>query len=129
MSALLCKSVRCELKGWFNVFCSHDIGLALGSAAHVVSLTRTRQGNWALPSSLVEPIGNGSAEAIDGPPIQATDLQSPAVLPESACIPWEIFEKAYEDRQKGNLADSSAAKLGEWVEWEKQVLSHFDENA
>lgn len=30
----------------------HDIGVALGSAAHVVKLTRTRQGNFALNSEV-----------------------------------------------------------------------------
>ncbi|KAH9952043.1 pseudouridylate synthase 4 [Amylocystis lapponica] len=48
----------------------HDLGHALGSAAHVVTLTRARQSRFALE------------------PIEDTDR---------ACVPWEIFKKATED--------------------------------
>ena len=48
----------------------HDLGHAVGSAAHVVTLTRSRQGRFAL-----EPKEEG-------------DL---------GCVPWEVFEKAIED--------------------------------
>ncbi|KZT11317.1 pseudouridylate synthase 4 [Laetiporus sulphureus 93-53] len=48
----------------------HDLGHALGSAAHVVTLTRTRQGRFAL-----EPADGG----------------------DRACVPWEVLEKATDD--------------------------------
>jgi tRNA pseudouridine55 synthase len=48
----------------------HDLGHSLGSAGHVVTLTRSRQGSFVL-----EPVKDG-----DHP-----------------CIPWEIFEKALKD--------------------------------
>lgn len=47
----------------------HDLGHALGSAAHVVTLTRTRQGRFALEPS-------------EG---------------DYGCVPWEVFVKANTD--------------------------------
>ena len=48
----------------------HDVGRALGSAAHVVTLTRSRQGKFALEPE------NGE---------------------DKSCVPWDVFEKALED--------------------------------
>ncbi|KZP19507.1 pseudouridine synthase [Athelia psychrophila] len=48
----------------------HDLGHALGSAAHVVTLTRSRQGRFALDA----------AETAD-----------------RSCVPWEVFKKASQD--------------------------------
>lgn len=48
----------------------HDLGHALGSAAHVVTLTRSRQGRFTL-----DPIEDG----------------------DQVCVPWEVFEKAAKD--------------------------------
>lgn len=48
----------------------HDLGHALGSAAHVVTLTRTRQGRFVLEAE----------DETDRP-----------------CIPWEVFREAADD--------------------------------
>ncbi|KAI9571348.1 pseudouridine synthase [Boletus coccyginus] len=48
----------------------HDLGLALGSAAHVVTLTRSRQGRFTL---------------------------DPRTGEDKSCVPWEVFDKALED--------------------------------
>jgi len=48
----------------------HDLGHALGSAAHVVTLTRTRQGRFAME------------------PTEKTDR---------GCVPWEVIEEAVKD--------------------------------
>lgn len=48
----------------------HDLGHSLGSAAHVVTLTRSRQKRFAL-----EPTGED----------------------DFGCVPWEVFTKALED--------------------------------
>ena len=48
----------------------HDLGHVLGSAAHVVTLTRSRQGRFAL---------------------EATETE------DKACVPWEVFERASQD--------------------------------
>ena len=48
----------------------HDLGHAVGSAAHVVTLTRSRQGRFALE------------------PTEAGDV---------GCVPWDVFQAATED--------------------------------
>lgn len=48
----------------------HDLGHILGSAAHVVTLTRSRQGRFAL---------------------------EPTEPEDRACVAWEVFEKASKD--------------------------------
>lgn len=48
----------------------HDLGHALGSAAHVVTLTRSRQGRFTL---------------------------DPRTGEDKSCVPWNVFEKALED--------------------------------
>jgi len=48
----------------------HDLGIALGSAAHVVTLTRSRQGRFTLV---------------------------PGAGEDKSCVPWDVFEKALED--------------------------------
>jgi tRNA pseudouridine55 synthase len=48
----------------------HDLGRAVGSSAHVVTLTRTRQSQFTL--NVTEPEDKG-------------------------CVPWEIFQKASEE--------------------------------
>lgn len=49
----------------------HDLGHAVGSAAHVVTLTRSQQGRFAL-----EPSEEGNT---------------------LGCVPWDVIEKAVED--------------------------------
>lgn len=53
----------------------HDLGLALGSAAHVVTLTRSRQGKFTL---------------------------DPGDEKDKSCVPWDVFEKALEDEGEGD---------------------------
>jgi tRNA pseudouridine55 synthase len=48
----------------------HDLGRALGSAGHVVTLTRTRQGQFTL---------------------------NPEEDSDKGCLPWDVFVKALED--------------------------------
>ena len=48
----------------------HDLSHALGSAGHVVTLTRSRQGRFAL---------------------------EPTSEDDRACVPWEVFEKALKE--------------------------------
>lgn len=49
---------------------AHDLGHALGSAAHVVTLTRTRQGRFAL---------------------------EPTEDADRGCVPWDVIEEAAKD--------------------------------
>ncbi|KAF9227691.1 pseudouridine synthase [Gyrodon lividus] len=52
----------------------HDLGHALGSAAHVVTLTRSRQGRFTLD------------------PEQGEE--------DKGCVPWDVFKKALEDEDE-----------------------------
>lgn len=124
----------------------NDIGLALGCGAHVVKLTRTRQGEFTLydevpPAAAVQE----GQEAEAGPSSGAT----------TACIPWEIWERAIVNREsklKQKEADREEAlasgaseeeaqnnaagkdeggkeqtveSLGQLEEWEQEVLRRF----
>ncbi|KAH8916678.1 pseudouridine synthase [Atractiella rhizophila] len=73
----------------------HDIGIALGSAAHVVRLTRTRQGEFA--------------EKKEGEKL-------------FKAIPWSVFEEALGRLERGEKA--CAEKEGEWEEWEREILEN-----
>jgi tRNA pseudouridine55 synthase len=56
----------------------HDVGHAVGSAAHVVTLTRSRQGRFVL-----EPTDEG----------------------DMGCVPWEVFQEGRDkERGEGNMA-------------------------
>ncbi|KAG8952190.1 hypothetical protein FRC00_006869 [Tulasnella sp. 408] len=78
----------------------HDIGLALGSAAHVVSLTRTRQGEFAL----------GEGESGQGD-----------------CVPWNVIEKASQDQKEGLPGSPLGAITDDTkrADWEQQVFSKW----
>ncbi|KAI1795889.1 pseudouridine synthase [Ganoderma leucocontextum] len=75
----------------------HDLGHALGSAGHVVTLTRARQGRFAL-----EPSEEGDRQ----------------------CIPWEVFRDALKGDGEGDVgldADADGRK-----EWEREVLAKLE---
>ncbi|CAH7676850.1 pseudouridine synthase [Phakopsora pachyrhizi] len=79
----------------------HEIGKAVSSAATVVSLTRTRQGRFALNKE---------------------DQESSDKL--LKCIEWDIFEKAI-NAQKENSNDPCCERDG-LREWERQLLQHIE---
>jgi tRNA pseudouridine55 synthase len=96
----------------------HDIGAALGSAAHVVRLQRTRQGEFAL----------------DGEGQGLSDIRT---------IDWGVFERALEqlktDRSAGKDQSSKGGTDSDgkeeedegceetycWQEWEEQLLANI----
>ncbi|EJU05570.1 pseudouridine synthase, partial [Dacryopinax primogenitus] len=72
----------------------HNIGHAIGSAAHVVHLSRTIQGDYHCDEQPGDP-GN--------------------------CISWSVFERAIEER-KGDGPRTEDKKDEEWTAWEEAVL-------
>ncbi|EIW77339.1 pseudouridine synthase [Coniophora puteana RWD-64-598 SS2] len=116
----------------------HDLGHALGSAAHVVTLTRSQQGRFALGMESHPAVSEvGDVEQPHKPPAsaEANDLvtqksegedaaaqtsleQTPAVSVERGCVPWEVFERAIKD--EGEVDEDGRH------EWEKVVLEHLE---
>ncbi|TDL21477.1 pseudouridine synthase [Rickenella mellea] len=84
----------------------HDLGHAVGSAAHVVTLTRVRQGRFTLEPA-VDPQNEVETD-VPGPDVNA------GLVPDRGCVPWDVIARARED-------------LGErdeegWCEWERAVI-------
>ncbi|KAJ7581250.1 pseudouridylate synthase 4 [Mycena floridula] len=75
----------------------HDLAHSLGSAGHVVTLTRTRQGEYVLEG---EPVAEGEFE----------------------CISWDTFQQAKEAREAGNPPPTQSED-DEWTNWENEVIS------
>ncbi|MBW0504430.1 hypothetical protein O181_044145 [Austropuccinia psidii MF-1] len=79
----------------------HDIGKAVSSAATVVSLIRTRQGDFALnPNEGVEPY-----------------------IGKQPCIEWQVFEKAIKNQEEGR--EESPSEVDGLKEWERQLLQNI----
>ncbi|KAI9632536.1 putative pseudouridylate synthase 4 [Dioszegia hungarica] len=112
----------------------HDIGLALGCGAHVVTLTRTRQGEFPLYGD--EEILDGSVKTEDKGKkgansgvneliIDAEPAPNPAPSgPSGGCIPWAVFQRALverdemltrerNEREEAQLSQVEEAKLKE----------------
>jgi tRNA pseudouridine55 synthase len=101
----------------------HDIGIALGSAAHVVRLQRTRQGEFALD----------------------VEDKGATTTPSIPTIEWDVFERALGDRKEKRTTreDGAEQKPGSeekateeeedagtedshhWQEWEEQLLANI----
>ncbi|GAA6021875.1 hypothetical protein JCM10207_004527 [Rhodosporidiobolus poonsookiae] len=118
----------------------HDIGLALGSAAHVVKLTRTRQGEFALepePAAAVEGAAQ-EGEKEEGEGKGEEPLPPANTLP---CLSWELLSSAIaahdaarrKPQGKGDAAAPPPAGEGEkegglerdadgWAEWERELV-------
>jgi len=82
----------------------HDLAHALGSAGHVVTLTRTRQGKFAL-----------DAECGDDSATVSSELKR--------CIPWEVFSRACADSEA--KSDVDVDEDG-WAEWEREVIQRME---
>jgi len=74
----------------------HDIGLALGSAAHVVLLQRTRQGDFVVAKDEVE-LGNGQKRSVE----------------------WDLFKSAIEEKSNRPKGEKRSEAL---QPWEEEVL-------
>ncbi|KAF8309472.1 pseudouridine synthase [Clavulina sp. PMI_390] len=123
----------------------HDVAQSLGSAAHVVLLSRTRQGEWyvgedylheRIPSIAVP--GLGGAEPLPSTSELASSSTEAGPEPSTATtsaegsnedsvakvsIPWSVFQSAIEAR--ANDAESYTVPTGEMEEWEKMLLERI----
>ena len=87
----------------------HDLAIAAGSAAHVQTLTRTRQGEWSIDTP--------SPSAAD---TDATD----ANVVRGNCIEWTVFADAIADMQREKTDASYKSPRDEegLRAWERQLL-------
>lgn len=104
----------------------HDIGLALGCGAHVVKLTRTRQGEFVLSEDDVARVdakraaeepstADAEEEEMNQLNAAATAAPSKAAAAKLAdkpgrttgCIPWAVFEKAIAEREERVAKDAA----------------------
>lgn len=78
----------------------HDIGLKAGSAAHVVKLTRTRQGKWVVPGY----------EEVKGKSVSSTEERKEAV-------DWSVLQRAIDrhnlQRKSRKVSDGKDVKTDE----------------
>ena len=80
----------------------HDLAHALGSAGHVVTLTRSRQKDYVL-----EPTEEGDRR----------------------CVPWEVFEAALKDAGEKTRMDGRNGSMRYWISWPSSMeagKSHDD---
>lgn len=84
----------------------HDIGVALNSSAHVVTLERTRQGAFALESEGVE---------------SSASREVPEIL--KPCLEWSTVQKAI-DTKKAEAESEGGDKVEQGKsEWEQAILA------
>lgn len=93
----------------------HDIGAALGSAAHVVRLTRVRQGEFSIGELGPEArAADAPAEGTEGAEKGTAEVALPG-----NCIEWSVFEKALKAQEKGELEKDQDGL----AEWERILLT------
>ncbi|GAA5898809.1 hypothetical protein JCM6882_004004 [Rhodosporidiobolus microsporus] len=120
----------------------HDIGAALGSAAHVVKLTRTRQGEFALDDHVEEPASLPSSTApapaatpsADGAAEEKKDGEAEVVKPAEnlGCVDWALLDSAIKALEAAKKAGDDPRMEKErdaegWLEWEREVLRRCKE--
>ncbi|GAA6048158.1 hypothetical protein JCM3770_003689 [Rhodotorula araucariae] len=107
----------------------HDLGLALGTAAHVVKLTRTRQGEFVLdpPAATTVLSGAAPAEAAVEEGEKTVKEEKDGVALETftgGCVEWTVLEAAIraqdEARKEGREVEGRDADG--WLEWERDLL-------
>ena len=122
----------------------HDVALAIGSAAHVVKLTRTRQGRFSLTNDEEVASHEGAdrvSASIDGGEVDGFDFGER----KTGCIPWSVFERAIAERKArpteagGDAAEAATAvdeeeaagneqpPRAKWEpsEWERELMARF----
>ena len=92
---------------------AHDIEHAVNSAAHVVTLTRSRQGRFMLPhdetmtTPALAPDANGSEMKEEGDDMRL-------------CVPWDVLVRGLES------GATEAPDVDGWREWEREVMERME---
>jgi tRNA pseudouridine55 synthase len=99
----------------------HDLGISMGSAAHVVILTRIQQGRFILdtprhpvPSSISSTIADAGSDHL------AVGMEK------WACVDWRILERAV---VKWETDEEIEVDGDGWAEWELEILSKWPNQA
>ncbi len=105
----------------------HDLARSIGSAAHVVRLTRTRQGDFTVGKNYIRvpgPLHNVRSEAsvqTNGVDVASTSMP---LASEGNCIPWEPFEKALAVHEEEAASSSQVQRSEESMkDWEIEMLN------
>lgn len=88
----------------------HDLGAACGSAAHVVRLIRTRQGQFSL----------GHGPVADGASVEDSQVSLPG-----NCIPWSVFEQGLAELEAARKGTPETKDDEGLREWERVLLSQY----
>jgi tRNA pseudouridine55 synthase len=112
--------ISMRVSGGTYVRCiAHDIGHAVGSAAHVVTLTRSRQGRFCLlPDAATATPKLPSKTVNDGEKVEETE--DAGISEDKYCLPWDLFSTALE-----NGWDEKVDGDG-WREWERKVMDKME---
>ncbi|WVW80049.1 tRNA pseudouridine(55) synthase [Kwoniella bestiolae CBS 10118] len=78
----------------------HDIGVALGCGAHVVKLTRTRQGEFSLYGDEKALSAKPTSVEVKGESEVASQLEEDVPGPTNSSIPWPVWERAIAEREQ-----------------------------
>lgn len=103
----------------------HDLAHSIGSSAHVVRLTRTRQGDFTVGNNYV-PIPGPLHEIKSRANVQTDGADGSVSLGDDPnCIPWEPFEKALRVQQEETASSSTEVRRSEasMEEWEIEILN------
>jgi len=106
--------LQMRVSGGTYVRCiAHDVGHAVGSAAHVVTLTRSTQGRFTM---------------IQHEQQTASEEQGGAIAEVRRCIPWEVFSRAMENKEGENKEGESEGEVDAdgWKAWEREVLENME---
>ncbi|GAA5885919.1 hypothetical protein JCM16303_003027, partial [Sporobolomyces ruberrimus] len=109
----------------------HDLGIALGSSAHVVKLTRTRQGQFSLYPSESTSTTTSTEATTTGGEAQSEGEEKKVEKVLRGCVEWTMLEKAIERQDKVKKGsqeakdelDKERGKDGDgYLEWEREIL-------
>ncbi|KAK4050563.1 pseudouridine synthase pus4 [Microbotryomycetes sp. JL221] len=121
----------------------HDLAIALGTSAHVVKLTRTRQGQFALKDAQSIQVAESGASKAEAQTAAIESLNKageekdaqaePSALAAQPapreCVEWDVFEKAIKAfERRGQSELMTEGKDEETLqEWEREILRTCEE--